>query len=64
MFRIPATIEAAHVARETLRVVGQQLGVAPNLFRLMAVSPETLEGDLGPFIALGKGKSPSLAADH
>ncbi|TIX89727.1 carboxymuconolactone decarboxylase family protein [Rhizobium sp. P44RR-XXIV] len=54
---IPATIEAAPIAsQQMLTAVKQQLGVAPNLFRLMAVSPQSLEGHLGLFGALGKGK--------
>lgn len=54
---IPATIEAAPAASQPmLSAVKQQLGVAPNLFRLMAVSPQSLEGHLGLFSALGKGK--------
>ncbi|WP_267549692.1 carboxymuconolactone decarboxylase family protein [Rhizobium rhizogenes] len=54
---IPATIEAAPIAsQQMLSAVKQQLGVAPNLFRLMAVSPQSLEGHLGLFGALGKGK--------
>ncbi|NEI72188.1 carboxymuconolactone decarboxylase family protein [Rhizobium lusitanum] len=54
---IPASIEAAPSASQPLlNAVKQQLGVAPNLFRLMAVSPQSLEGHLGLFGALSKGK--------
>ena len=53
---IPATIESAPAASQAmLSEVKQQLGVVPNLFRLMAVSPQSLEGHLGLFGALGKG---------
>lgn len=54
---IPATIEAAPAAsRPLLEAVKKQLGSAPNLFRLVANSPAALEGHLGMFGALGKGK--------
>ena len=55
----PATIDAAPAAsRPLLEVVKKQLGVAPNLFRLVANSPAALEGYLGLMGALGKGKLP------
>jgi uncharacterized peroxidase-related enzyme len=54
---IPASIETAPAASQPmLHAVKQQLGVVPNLFRLMAISPQALEGHLGLFGALGKGK--------
>lgn len=54
---IPPSIEAAPAASQPmLNAVKQQLGTAPNLFRLMAVSPQSLEGYLGLSGALGKGK--------
>lgn len=53
----PATIEAApEAARPLLQAVNAQLGVVPNLFRIVANSPATLEGYLGLNGALGKGK--------
>lgn len=53
----PASIEAApEASRPLLEVVKQQLGSAPNLFRVVANSPAALEGHLGMFAALGKGK--------
>lgn len=53
----PASIEAApEAARPLLEAVNKQLGVVPNLFRLVATSPATLEGFLGLSGALGKGK--------
>jgi len=52
----PATIADAPAASQALlRGVKQSLGVVPNLFRLVANSPETLEGYLGLNSALGKG---------
>lgn len=57
---IPATIDAAPAAsRPLLENVKQMLGVAPNLFRLVATSPSALEGYLGLFAALGKGTLPA-----
>ena len=59
----PATIEAAPVAAQPLlQAVKKQLGIVPNLFRLVSNSPAALEGYLGLFGALGKGALP--AATH
>ena len=58
MSRIPtlASIESAPAAsRPMLEAVKNQLGVAPNLFRMVANSPAALEGYLGLSAALGKG---------
>lgn len=53
---IPASIEAAPAnAQPLLEAVKKQLGVVPNLFRLVAHSPAALEGLLGLNGALGKG---------
>ncbi len=53
----PATIEDAPMAsRSLLEAVKKQLGVVPNLFRLVANSPAALEGYLGLSGALAKGK--------
>ncbi|RAU23907.1 alkylhydroperoxidase [Paramagnetospirillum kuznetsovii] len=52
----PATIEDAPAASQPLlRAVKAQLGVVPNLFRLVSNSPAALEGYLGLSGALGKG---------
>ena len=52
----PATIEAApNASQAMLQAVKKQLGVAPNLFRLVATSPAALEGYLGMSAALSKG---------
>ena len=53
---VPATIEATPAASQPmLEAVKKKLGVAPNLFRLIATSPAALEGFLGLSGALGKG---------
>jgi uncharacterized peroxidase-related enzyme len=52
----PATVDTAPAAsRPLLDAVKKQLGVVPNLFRLVANSPAALEGYLGLSAALGKG---------
>ena len=59
----PATIAAAPAAsRPLLEAVEKELGIVPNLFRLVSVSPAALEGSLGLLGALGKGVLP--AATH
>jgi len=53
---VPASIEAAPAAAQLLlQAVKQQLGVVPNLFRLIATSPAALQGYLGLNGALGTG---------
>lgn len=62
MSRIPTpeSIEAApEAARPLLAAVKSQLGVVPNLFRIVSTSPAALEGYLGLNGALGKGKLPA-----
>ncbi len=57
---IPATIESAPAASQPmLEAVKKQLGMVPNLFRLVANSPAALEGYLGMSGALGKGALPA-----
>lgn len=52
----PASIEAAPVsAQPLLTAVRKQLGVVPNMFRVISNSPAALEGYLGLNGALGKG---------
>jgi len=61
----PATIEAAPGASQPLlRAVKEQLGVVPNLFRLVATSPAALEGYLGFSGALGKGELPAATRER
>ena len=53
----PASIEAAPAAaRPLLAAVKKQLGIVPNLFRLVSNSPAALEGYLGLNGALAKGE--------
>ena len=53
----PASIdESPAAAKPFLEAVKKQLGVVPNLFRLVANSPAALEGYLGLNGALGKGQ--------
>jgi uncharacterized peroxidase-related enzyme len=57
---IPATITAAPAASQPmLEAVKKQLGVVPNLFRLVSNSPAALEGYLGLSGALSKGALPA-----
>ena len=52
----PKTVGAApRASQPLLEAVGRQLGVVPNLFRLVANSPAALEGYVGLLNALGKG---------
>ena len=52
----PASIEASPAAAQPmLQAVKKQLGVVPNLFRLVGTSPAALEGYLGLNGALAKG---------
>ena len=45
---VPASVDAApQAARASLSAVGKSLGVVPNLFRLVALSPAALKGYLG-----------------
>ena len=56
----PATIDAAPAAsRPLLEAVKEQLGLVPNMFRLVANSPAALEGYLGLSGALNKGALPA-----
>jgi uncharacterized peroxidase-related enzyme len=61
----PATIADAPAASQPLLdAVVKQLGSAPNLFRLVATSPQALEGYLGLFGALGKGALPAATRER
>jgi uncharacterized peroxidase-related enzyme len=56
----PASIaEAPAAARPALEAVNKQIGVVPNLFRVVANSPAALEGYLGLSGALAKGSLPA-----
>ena len=53
----PASIEASPTAAQPLlHAVEKELGVVPNLFRVVGNSPAALEGYLGLNGALGKGE--------
>lgn len=59
MSRIPTPASIADApleTHETLQAVNKQLGVVPNLFRLVANSPSALEGYVGLIGALAKGE--------
>lgn len=61
----PATIEAAPAAsRPLLEAVQKQLGVVPNMFRLVSNSPAALEGYLGLSGALNKGALPAATRER
>lgn len=61
----PATIEAAPAAsRPLLEAVQRQLGVVPNMFRLVSNSPAALEGYLGLAGALSKGALPAATRER
>lgn len=61
----PATIaDAPHAAQPLLEAVGKQLGSVPNLFRLVATSPQALEGYLAMSGALAKGALPAATRER
>uniref|UniRef100_UPI002605493D carboxymuconolactone decarboxylase family protein n=1 Tax=Breoghania sp. TaxID=2065378 RepID=UPI002605493D len=61
----PATVDdAPEASRPLLQQVQKQLGSVPNLFRLAALSPAALEGYLGIFGALGKGRLPAATRER
>ena len=57
---LPASIaEAPEKSQPLLEAVEKQLGSVPNLFRMVATSPQALEGYLAMSGALGKGALPA-----
>lgn len=61
----PASIAEAPVAAQpALEAVNKQLGVVPNLFRVIANSPAALEGYLGLSGALAKGSLPAQTRER
>jgi uncharacterized peroxidase-related enzyme len=61
----PATIaDAPEKSRPLLETVNKQLGVAPNMFRLIATSPHALEGYLGLSGALAHGALPPATRER
>lgn len=62
---IPATIADAPTASQPLlEAVKEQLGVVPNLFRLVSTSPTALEGYLGLSGPLSKGTVPAQTRER
>lgn len=62
---IPVSIDAAPAAsRPLLEGVKRKLGVAPNLFRLVAASPAALQGYVGLLEALGAGTLPAATQER
>jgi len=62
---IPTSIETAPSASQALlQAVKKQLGVVPNLFRLVSNSAAALEGYLGLSGALAKGKLPAQTRER
>jgi uncharacterized peroxidase-related enzyme len=61
----PATIaDAPEKAQPLLEAVKKQLGIVPNMFRLIATSPQALEGYLGLSGALGHGALPAATRER
>jgi uncharacterized peroxidase-related enzyme len=61
----PAAISDAPAASQPLlEAVEKQLGIVPNLFRLVANSPAALQGYLGLSGALGKGALPAATRER
>lgn len=61
----PATIQEAPAASQAmLEQVNKQLGLVPNMFRLISNSPVTLEGYLGLSGTLAKGKLPAATRER
>lgn len=61
----PATIADAPTASQPLlEAVVKQIGSAPNLFRLVATSPQALEGYLALSGALAKGSLPAATRER
>ena len=61
----PATIaEAPEKSQPLLEAVKKQLGVVPNMFRMISTSPQALEGYLGLSGALGKGALPAATRER
>lgn len=67
MSRIPtpaAISDAPAASQPLLEAVEKQLGIVPNLFRLVANSPAALQGYLGLSGALGKGALPAATGER
>jgi uncharacterized peroxidase-related enzyme len=63
--RTPAAISDAPIASQPLlEAVEKQLGIVPNLFRLVSTSSAALQGYLGLSGALSKGALPSATGER
>lgn len=51
---IPSYDQSPEASRPLLNAVNAQFGVIPNFFRLLAVSPDAMEGVMGLYAALGR----------
>jgi uncharacterized peroxidase-related enzyme len=60
----PTISDAPEQSRLLLDAVQKQLGVVPNMFRLIATSPQALEGYLGLSGALGHGALPAATRER
>lgn len=61
----PATVaDAPSAAQPMLKAVEKQLGVVPNLFRVVSNNPAALEGYLGLSASLGKGALPAATRER
>src|SRR5215211_3132910 len=61
----PAAISDAPAASQPLlEAIKKQLGVVPNLFRLVSNSPAALQGYVGLSGALGKGALPAATRER
>lgn len=61
----PSSIqEAPEASRPMLAAVEKQLGVVPNLFRMVGTNPVALEAYLGLSGTLGKGKLPATTRER
>lgn len=61
---IPTSDEAPVGSQGLLEAVQKQLGVTPNLFRLVANSPAALQGYIGLSEALGQGALPPATRER
>jgi uncharacterized peroxidase-related enzyme len=60
----PAISDAPTASQPLLEAVEKQLGVVPNLFRLVSTSPAALQGYLGLSGALSKGALPAATGER
>ncbi|HEU4592343.1 MAG TPA: peroxidase-related enzyme [Steroidobacteraceae bacterium] len=60
----PSIEDAPQESRALLETVRKMLGLAPNLFRMVANSPAALEGYVGMLAALSKGTLPAATRER